>query len=297
MSEIQIGNVSIPCRYLNRHGLIAGATGSGKTQTIKYLLHALYKEGISALVTDIKGDMLSIIDDDETFNTQIRYWDVFGENGLPIRTTLSRFGVYEFAKYLGLNTTQTGCLFIIFAYAQENDLAINNIYDLQKIMHLMLSYRKEISETYGLISSTSMGAIQRALLELKMDGGEKLFGCDCFNIEHFIDGKIQILDAVKLYEHPTLYAAFLIFLLGKIYKELPEVGDLEKPKLVLFFDEAHLMFYDMPKQLREKVLKTIRLIRSKGVGIFFATQGIKDIPNDIQAQLTTKIIHKLNLST
>lgn len=326
MSELMIGKgknaANLNLKMLNRHGLIAGATGTGKTVSLKVLAEQLSLAGVPVFLADIKGDLtniakageitekvasrienLGIKDDFEPQAFPVRLWDVFGEAGVPVRTTISSMGAPLLARILNLNDTQAGILNIAFKVANDKNWALVDLKDLQSILKELADNSSEYSGAYGNIAKQSVASIQRNLLVLEQEGGHIFFGEPALNLMDFIQtesdgrGVINILSATKLFNSPSLYSTFLLWMLMSLFENLPEVGDLEKPKLVFFFDEAHLLFKDAPKVFLDKVEQIVRLIRSKGVGIFFITQNPMDLPENILAQLGNRIQHALRAYT
>ncbi|MDT3993653.1 DUF853 family protein, partial [Mammaliicoccus fleurettii] len=305
----------------NRHGLIAGATGTGKTITLKVLAEQFSKAGVPVFMSDIKGDISSIAEsgsindkiqerldllklDDYSNNAYpVTLFDVFQKNGVPVRTTITEMGPLLIGKLLDLNNTQLGVLDIVFKVADESGLLLIDMKDFKALLKEINANRAEYAEKYGNISSASIGAIQRSLLRLESEGAETFFGEPALELEDFIKfdesgkGMINVLDASVLYQKPKLYATFLLWLLSELFESLPEVGDPEKPKIVFFFDEAHLLFNDSSKELIEKVEQVVRLIRSKGVGIYFVTQNPIDIPESVLGQLGNRVQHALRSYT
>lgn len=300
----------------NRHGLISGATGTGKTVTLQRIAEEFSGIGVPVFATDIKGDLTGIsqkgsisgkmattleergINAPEAIACPTILWDVFGENGHPVRATVSHMGPLLLSRMLDLNETQTGVLTLIFKVADDNNLLLLDMKDLRAIVQFIGENAKEFTTAYGNISTASIGAIQRALLQLETEGAEHFFGEPMLNMDDMlqtIDGKgvVNILTADRLMNAPRVYAAFLLWMLSELYEQLPEVGDLEQPKFVLFFDEAHLIFKDASKALLERIELVVRLIRSKGVGVYFATQNPTDIPQSILAQLGNRVQHAL----
>lgn len=306
---------------LNRHGLIAGATGTGKTITLKVLAEQFSSLGIPIFLPDVKGDLFSFCEagvmneaikkriqlfglDSFNFNHfPIRVWDFFSALGIPIRITISEMGPLLLAKLCNLNDTQTGILNIAFKIADDNGWLLLDIKDLKSVLIYMGEHASELKLEYGNISSASVGAVQRSIMNLETEGAKDFFGEPALQLEDFFSieengfGTINILNASKLYQRPHLYSAFLLWFLSELYETFPEVGDLEKPKCVFFFDEAHLMFDNCPKVLLDKIAQIIRLIRSKGIGIFFVTQNPTDIPEVILSQLGNRIQHALRSYT
>lgn len=325
MTEIQVGvgkePIMMQLNMLNRHGLIAGATGTGKTVTLKVLAEQLSLAGVPVFLADIKGDLTNIAKEGaltdklsqrlekigyKDFETQafpVRLWDVLGQAGHPVRATISEMGPLMLSRLLGLNDTQEGILNIVFKIADEKGWLLIDLKDLQAILKEVYDHASDYSAIYGNIAKQSVSAIQRSLLVLEQEGGEVFFGEPALELTDFIvtddkgQGIVNILNATKLFQSPTLYATFLMWMLAELYETLPEVGDLDKPKFVFFFDEAHLLFKDAPKAFVEKVEQMVRLIRSKGVGIFFITQNPLDLPESILAQLGNRVQHALRAYT
>ena len=307
--------------FANRHGLIAGATGTGKTITLRILLEEFSRIGVPVFVSDIKGDLSGIakaggenpkVSERITTlgiqNFQYRgfpttFWDIYGERGHPIRTTISEIGPILLSRILDLNDTQSGVLSIIFKIADDNRMLLLDLKDLQAMIRYAADNASELKSGYGNISTASTGAIQRSLLTLEEQGASLFFGEPALDINNFIattndgTGIINILAADRLYQSPKLYATFLLWLLSELFEVLPEIGDPEKPKLVFFFDEAHLLFQDSSQKLEEKIIQIVRLIRSKGVGIYFITQNPSDIPDAVLGQLGNRIQHALRAFT
>ncbi|XOV84254.1 MAG: helicase HerA-like domain-containing protein [bacterium] len=306
----------------NRHGLIAGATGTGKTVTLQVLAEGFARAGVPVFAVDVKGDLSGIsqpgrphkeidrrvnllgLADYKASAHPTLFWDIFGERGHPVRTTISEMGPDILAALLDLNETQTGILYACFAIADDEGLLLLDLKDLRSLLAFMSDNAKDLRGQYGNISSASVGAIQRRLLVLEAQGGERLFGEPAIALKDLMQkdfsgiGVISLLDAERLVrESPKLYAAFLLWLLSELFEELPEAGDLEQPKIVLFFDEAHLLFKDMPKGLLEKVEQVFRLIRSKAVGIYLITQSPLDVPENVLGQMGMKIQHALRAFT
>jgi len=309
-------------KMANRHGLITGATGTGKTVTLQTLSETFSEMGVPVFAADMKGDLSGVakIGGNKESVTKrvdgyglkekgfaykpfpVRLWDVFGEQGHPVRTTVTAMGPLLLERLLNLNDTQGAILSMAFRIADDNNLLLIDLKDLQKMIQFIGDNRKEFTTKYGNISPASIGAIQRSLLRLESEGADKFFGEPEFEITDFIQteqgkGVINILAADKLMNAPRVYTTFLLWLLDDLYETLPEVGDLEKPKLVFFFDEAHLLFNDMPSSLLEKVEQIVRLIRSKGVGVYFCTQNPADIPESILGQLGNRVQHALRAYT
>ncbi|MDO4814706.1 MAG: DUF853 family protein [Gemella sp.] len=306
---------------LNRHGIIAGATGTGKTISLKVLTEQFSKAGIPVFLADIKGDLATLaksgslegkvaervssmgLDDFANQGYPVRLWDVFQEKGHPIRATISEMGPLLLARLLELNETQTGILNIAFRVADDKGLLLIDMKDLKAMLNDLAENSSEYSTQYGNITKQSIGAIQRSLLTLEDQGGDDFFGEPAIDLADFMqlnqDGKgfINILMAQKLFGSPKLYSTFLLWMLTELFEMLPEVGDLDKPKMIFFFDEAHLLFNDAPKAFVERVEQVVRLIRSKGVGIYFVTQNPVDIPENILGQLGNRIQHALRAYT
>lgn len=303
----------------NRHGLITGATGTGKTITLQKLIESFSSIGVPCVVSDIKGDLSGIASIGgnnpkvserlslmglEAAYTQfpVTFWDVWGENGHPVRTTVSDMGPLLLSRLLGLNETQSGVLNLTFKVADDEGLALLDLKDLRSMVQNIGERAKELSLNYGNVSSASIGAIQRALLSLESQGADMLFGEPMLNIHDLIQtvegkGVVNLLDATKLMNTPKLYASLLLWMLAELFEALPEAGDTKTPKLLFFFDEAHLLFNDAPDILVEKIEQVVRLIRSKGVGIYFITQHPNDIPEKVAAQLGNRIAHALRAFT
>lgn len=309
-------------KMANRHGLITGATGTGKTVTLQTLSETFSDMGVPVFAADMKGDLSGVAKiggNKESVNKRVetyklgekgfefkafpvRFWDVFGEQGHPVRTTITSMGPLLLERLLQLNDTQGAILSMIFRIADDNNLLLIDLKDLQKMVQFVGDNRQEFITKYGNISPASIGAIQRALLRLESEGADKFFGEPDLEITDFIQteqgkGVINILAADKLMNSPRVYTTFLLWLLDDLYDTLPEVGDMDKPKLVFFFDEAHLLFNDMPKPLLEKVEQIVRLVRSKGVGVYFCTQNPADIPESILGQLGNRVQHALRAYT
>ena len=312
-------------RRANRHGLIAGATGTGKTVTLQGLAEGFSKVGVPVFVSDVKGDLSGLAmpgsptskihdtfkaraeeigDNDWVYaDTPVQFWDLFGEQGHPIRTTVSEMGPLLLSRLMGLNEVQEGVLTIAFHVADKEGLLLLDLDDLQSMLVNCAERADELSTTYGNVSKQSVGTIQRSLLQLRSQGGEHFFGepaldiADLINVDDQGRGFVNILAADKLMASPKLYATFLLWLLSELFEDLPEIGDPDKPKLVFFFDEAHLLFDDAPPALVEKVEQVVRLIRSKGVGVYFITQNPIDIPEKIAGQLGNRVQHALRAFT
>lgn len=309
--------VSLLSSMTNRHGLIAGATGTGKTASVRVVIEALSRIGVPTFVADVKGDLaglsqpgsgeqkfldrantVGIADYAPKYFPTI-FWDVFGKEGHPIRATISDLGPLLLSRLLGLNETQSAVLTIVFKIADENGLLLHDLKDLQAVVQHVGENSKNYSSSYGNISSASIGAIQRGVITLSEQGGEEFFGIPMLDIDDLLktdghgQGIINILSATKLMQQPRVYSTMLLWLLSELYERLPEVGDLDKPKFVFFFDEAHLLFDEAPKVLLEKIELVVRLVRSKGVGVFFISQLPTDIPDSVLGQLGNRIQHAL----
>ena len=308
-------------KMVNRHGLIAGATGTGKTVSIRVLAETFSDMGVPVFLADIKGDVSGMckagepnkhVDERvESMKIQnfsysaypVRFYDVFGKKGIPVRTTISDMGPILIARILDLNDTQEGVLQIVFKIADDNGYLLIDLKDLRAMVQHVGEHAKEYTTTYGNISAQSIGTIQRNLLTLSSDGGEIFFGEPELDLHDWLvcdelgRGFINILDCVTLVQSPLLYSTFLLWMLSTLYEMMPEAGDLEKPKMVFFFDEAHLLFSDAPKALLQKIEQVARLIRSKGIGIYFITQSPSDIPDNVLSQLGNKIQHALRAYT
>lgn len=313
--------VALNPRYANRHGLIAGATGTGKTVTLQVLAEGFADLGVPVFLADVKGDLSGVsqpgapnpklaervkrlgIDDFAFVGAPTVFWDVFGEQGHPVRTTISEMGPLLIARLLELNDAQEGVLNVAFEFADEEGLLLLDLKDLRSALQYVAEHAKEFSTRYGNVSAASVGAILRRLLQIEREGGEQFFGEPALDINDFLQaaadgrGRVNVLAADKLTQTPNLYATFLLWLLSELFERLPEVGDLDKPRLVFFFDEAHLLFDNAPKVVRDKVEQVVRLIRSKGVGVYFITQSPLDIPEDVLGQLGNRIQHALRAFT
>jgi DNA helicase HerA-like ATPase len=307
-------------KLANRHGLVTGATGTGKTVTLQVLAEGFSRAGVPVFAADIKGDLSGIAAMGEAKDFLVKraadmgfafqpdeypviFWDVFGEQGHPTRTTISEMGPLLLSRLLDLNDVQEGALNIAFRIADEEGLLLLDLKDLRAILNYVAERAPELTTKYGNISKQTIGAIQRSLLVLENQGGSKLFGepalalKDLMRVDRDGRGYINILAAEKLMESPRLYATFLLSLLSELFEELPEVGDPDRPKLVFFFDEAHLLFTDAPKALLDKIEQVVRLIRSKGVGVYFVTQNPLDVPDKVLAQLGNRVQHALRAFT
>ena len=309
-------------KMANRHGIITGASGSGKTITLKVLAESFSEAGVPVFLADVKGDLAGMCvagEHNENIDKRIKdlklenfnfkdfptvFWDVYGENGHPIRTTISNIGPKLLSRMLNLTEAQEGILTIIFKIAEDENLEIIDLKDLRALLTYVGDKRKDYTLNYGNITLQSIGAIQRSLLSLEEDGGDYFFGKPDFDINDLIKydvnngfGFINILHATELFQKPTLYATFLLWLLTSLYQKLPEVGDLEKPKIAFFFDEAHLLFSEMPDHMIKQIIQIVKLIRSKGIGLYFVSQSPSDIPDEILSQLGNRIQHVLRYYT
>lgn len=307
---------------LNRHGIITGATGTGKTVSLQVIAESMSAMGIPVFITDIKGDVSGIAKPGgpnpkveqrvesmklaaEGFKAQgcpVRFWDIFGMDGHPLRTTISEMGPILISRILDLNDTQSGVLQMVFKIADENGLLLLDLKDLRKMVEYVTENRVELTKNYGNMATATLGSIQRGLIGLEDQGGDVFFGEPALSLNDLMqlqDGKglVNIMAADRLMQSPRIYASFLLWLMSELYENLPETGDLAKPKLVLFFDEAHLIFSNAPKVLLDKIEQVVRLIRSKGVGIFFITQNPADIPEMVLAQLGNRVQHALRAYT
>ena len=303
----------------NRHGLVAGATGTGKTVTLKVLAESFSDMGVPVVLADVKGDIAGLVNpnsDSEDMQNRIRrfgldeagfafkgcpvtLWDIFGEKGVTLRTTISEMGPTLLARLMDLNPLQTDILSIVFKIADDANLLLIDTKDLKAMLNFVSENNREFEGQYGKMSPQSISAIIRALVALEVAGGDRFFGEPALNIMDLFNfdmgkGMINIIDSSSLINNPKLYSTFLLYLLSELFERLPEVGDMPKPKMVFFFDEAHLLFNDAPKALLEKIEQVVKLIRSKGVGVYFCTQNPKDIPNGVLAQLGNKVEHALH---
>ncbi len=325
---IFIGKAGTPQELIlkraNRHGLIAGATGTGKTVTLQILAEGFSRAGVPVFMADVKGDLAGMAMpgspthklhdmltaraaemglDYAYADNPVIFWDLFGEQGHPIRTTVSEMGPLLLARLMGLNDTQEGVLTIAFRFADDEQLLLLDLKDLQAMLTHVAEQADALSTRYGNISKATVGAIQRQLLQLESQGGAHFFGEPALDLMDLIAtddsgrGQVNILAADKLMASPKLYSTFLLWLLSELFEALPEVGDPDKPKLVFFFDEAHLLFDEAPKALLEKIEQVVRLIRSKGVGVYFITQNPIDVPEDIAGQLGNRVQHALRAFT
>lgn len=311
----------IQSKMANRHGLIAGATGTGKTVTLRKMAEALSDDGIPVFLVDVKGDLSGLVQKGslqgkiaervEQFELggesylngyPVSFWDVFGETGIPLRTTISEMGPLLLSRLLNLNATQEGLLNLIFRVADDKGLLLIDLKDLRAMLKYVADNAKAFQVEYGNVSAASVGAIQRALLTLENEGATNLFGEPALNLDDWLQtrdgrGVVNVLNAQKLINSPKMYSAFLLWLMAELFERLPEVGDPDKPKFVMFFDEAHLMFDDAPEALINKVEQVVRLIRSKGVGVYFVTQNPLDLPDTVLGQLGNRVQHALRAFT
>ena len=314
-------NLYIVPKMANRHGLIAGATGTGKTVTMKVLAESFSAMGVPVFMSDVKGDVSGMCrpgDDTPDMRARIerfgienfqfrsyptRFWDIFGLRGHPVRVTVSDMGPMLLARLLGLTDVQSGVLNIVFRVADDNGLLLIDLKDLRALLQYVGDNRVEFTTQYGNVTTASIGAIQRALLAFEEEGGVEIFGEPDLDIRDFMrtdtDGRgfINLLASDRLIQSPTVYATFLLWLMTELFEKLPEVGDLDKPRMIFFFDEAHLLFNDAPKALLQKIVQVVKLIRSKGVGIYFVSQSPSDIPDEVLAQLSNRIQHGLRAYT
>ena len=304
----------------NRHGLITGATGTGKTVTLQRLAEGFSRIGVPVFMADVKGDLSGIsqsgqmtpklrerlqscgLPEPQFGACPVTFWDVFGEQGHPVRTTVSELGPLLLARMLNLNETQSGVLTLVFKIADDNGLLLLDLKDLRAMCQFVGDHAKRFTTDYGNISAASIGAIQRGLLALGEQGGERFFGEPALKIDDLMQtdggaGRLNVLAADKLMQQPRIYAVFLLWLLSELFEALPEVGDPEKPTLVFFFDEAHLLFDEAPKPLLDKIEQVVRLIRSKGVGVYFVTQNPLDVPEAVLGQLGNRVQHALRAYT
>lgn len=303
----------------NRHGFIAGATGTGKTVTLKVLAESFSDLGVPVFLADVKGDLAGMLEpgvDSESMQKRIvkfqladtgfhyqayptEFFDIYGQNGIQLRTTISDMGPVLLSRILGLNDIQSQILSIAFKIADDNQLLLIDTKDLKAMLNWLDDHKADYKQDYGNISGSSVAAITRAIITLEMNGGDIFFGEPALKIQDLFQrssdgrGVINILDSESLINNPSLYSTFLLWLLPELFEQLPEVGDMEKPKMVFFFDEAHLLFDDAPKELLQKITQVVRLIRSKGIGVYFVTQNPGDIPDDVLSQLGNKIEHGL----
>ncbi|MFZ5555128.1 MAG: helicase HerA-like domain-containing protein [Pseudomonadota bacterium] len=316
------GNIEIALlpKMANRHGLVTGATGTGKTVTLQTLAQGFSRMGVPVFLADVKGDLSGIsrpggsnkkvaervellkLEGFEYAGCPVVFWDVFGEQGHPVRSTISEMGPLLLGRMLNLNDTQQGVLTLAFKIADDAGMLLLDLKDLRAMLNFVGENARSFTTEYGNISAASVGAIQRGLLQLEHEGGERVFGEPALNIDDLMQtergqGVVNILAAGKLMNSPKVYATLLLWLLSELFENLPEVGDPEKPKLVFFFDEAHLLFDDAPAALLDKIEQVVRLIRSKGVGVYFVTQNPLDIPDTVLAQLGNRVQHALRAFT
>jgi DNA helicase HerA-like ATPase len=308
-------------KMANRHGLVAGATGTGKTVTLQVMAEAFSRIGVPVFAADVKGDLSGIshpgtpspkiderakklkLSDFSYAACPVTFWDVFGEQGHPVRATISEMGPLLLARLLNLNDIQESVLALVFKIADDNGLLLLDVKDLQALLQYVGENSKQFQTPYGNISAASIGSIQRGLLALQQQGAAKFFGEPALNLDDLMQtdsnghGIVNILAADKLTQSPKVYATFLLWLLTALFERLPEVGDPEKPKLIFFFDEAHLLFADLPKVIEDKVVQVVRLIRSKGVGVYFVTQNPLDLPETVLGQLSNRVQHALRAFT
>jgi DNA helicase HerA-like ATPase len=325
--KIWVAQGELPCCLLlnqaNRHGLIAGATGTGKTVTLKVLAESFSDAGVPVFMADVKGDVTGMaqagamsdglrkrlgyfnLTEDEVrfYGAPCRIWDMLGDAGCPVRITISDMGPVLLSRLLGLTDVQQGVLNVVFRVADDQGMLLLDLKDLRSMLAYVADHAKDYETTYGRVSSQSVGAIQRALLAIEDQGGDIFFGepdldiNDWFACDEDGRGYVNILNASKLIQMPQIYAMFLLWMLSTLFEVLPEVGDPDKPRFVFFFDEAHLLFDDMPKQLNDKIVQVVKLIRSKGVGVYFITQSPSDIPDEVLAQLSNRVQHGLRAYT
>ena len=325
--KIWVAQGEVPCCLLlnqaNRHGLIAGATGTGKTVTLKVLAEGFSEAGVPVFMADVKGDVtgmaqagtmsdglrkrlgyFGLTEEEVRFTgAPCRIWDMLGEGGCPVRITISDMGPVLLSRLLGLTDVQQGVLNVVFRVADDQGMLLLDLKDLRSMLAYVAEHAKDYETTYGRVSPQSVGAIQRALLAVEDQGGDIFFGepdldlADWFACAEDGRGYVNILNAAKLIQMPQIYAMFLLWMLSTLFEILPEVGDLDKPKFVFFFDEAHLLFDDMPKQLTDKIVQVVKLIRSKGVGVYFITQSPSDVPAEVLAQLNNRVQHGLRAYT
>lgn len=323
--HIWVGQGEVPCNLLlnqaNRHGLIAGASGTGKTVTLKVLAEGFSKAGVPVFMADVKGDVTGIAqagDDTENIAKRVekfgiedwqlegcptRLWDMLDDQGIPVRITISDMGPIMLSRLLELTEVQEGVLNIVFRVADDQQMLLIDLKDLRAMLNYVSEHSKEIETTYGKVSSQSVGAILRALIAIEDQGGDTFFGepnldlNDWFATDENGQGYVNVLNAARLINSPQIYAMFLLWMLSELFETLPEVGDGDKPKFVFFFDEAHLLFNDMPTELRDKIIQVVKLIRSKGVGLYFITQSPSDIPDEVLAQLSNRVQHGLRAYT
>ena len=314
--------VTMELNMCNRHGLIAGASGTGKTITMKAMAESFSDAGVPVFLCDVKGDVsglampgvasesmekridkFGVRDSFEYKAYPVTFWDIFQENGHPIRATISDMGPEILARILNLTPAQEGVLNIVFKIAEDKGLLLVDLKDLKAVLNFVSEHKSEFITTYGNVTTQSIGGVLRALIPLENQGGDVFFGEPALDIMDWIrrdlngKGMINILDSVKLVQNPTLYASFMLWMMAELFERLPEAGDMDKPKLVFFFDEAHMLFADAPKVLVQKIEQVVKLIRSKGVGIYFVTQSPSDIPDSVLAQLSNRVQHALRAYT
>ena len=325
MNDIYVGkgdqDVYLLGKYANRHGLIAGATGTGKSVSLMVLAEGFSRLGVPVFLADVKGDLAGLsqpgqasdkvqnrlkklgVKDWSAQANPVVFWDLYGKNGHPVRTTISEMGAPLLARVFELNDTQEGVLTVAFKVADDNGLLLLDLDDLRSMLAFVSENAKEISGKYGLVSTQSIGAIQRAVLCLEQEGGDQFFGEPALDLADFMRrdltgrGVVNVLAAESLIHKPRLYATFLLWMLSELFENLPEVGDVEVPKLVFFFDEAHLLFADAPDSLRQRIEQVVRLIRSKGVGVYFISQLPDDVPDQVLGQLGNRLQHALRAFT
>ncbi len=321
LAKSEDGYPALLPQMANRHGLITGATGTGKTVTLQSIAERLSYAGVPVFMADVKGDLSGMgapgvpsekmlkriadlgLEGFQPYANSVAFWDVFGDNGIPVRATISDMGPLLLARLLNLNDTQTGVLQLVFKIADDQGLLLLDLKDLRAMVQHVGDNAKEFTTEYGNVSAASIGAIQRGLLTLEQQGGDQFFGEPMLDIHDLMQvdengrGIINVLAAEKLVQAPALYSTFLLWLLSELFEQLPEAGDLDKPKLVFFFDEAHLLFSDAPQALTDKVEQVVRLIRSKGVGVYFVTQNPLDVPEKILGQLGNRVQHALRAFT
>ncbi|MEY4730937.1 MAG: putative ATPase, partial [Pseudomonadota bacterium] len=314
-------DLSLLPQMSNRHGLIAGATGTGKTVSLQVLAENFSRNGVPVFMADVKGDLAGMsqagkenpkikarldllkITDHAYQSYPVTFWDVFGEQGHPVRATVSEMGPLLLARILNLNEVQQGVLALVFKIADDNGLLLLDLKDLRAMIQHVGDNASDFTTEYGNVSTASIGAIQRGFLELEQQGGTNFFGEPALNFDDWMQtdskgrGQINILAADKLMQAPRLYSTFLLWMLSELYEKLPEIGDPEKPKLVFFFDEAHLLFSDAPTALMQKIELVVRLVRSKGVGVYFVTQNPLDVPDIVLGQLGNRVQHALRSFT
>lgn len=308
-------------KMANRHGLVAGATGTGKTVSLQVMAENFSRIGVPVFAADIKGDLSGIsqpgtstpkvaerikqlgMKDAAFSGSPVAFWDIYGEQGHPVRTTISDMGPLLLSRMFNLNDIQSGVLSLVFKIADDSGLLLLDTKDLRAMLQFVGDNQDQFNTSYGKVSAASVGAIQRALMDLETQGGDKFFGEPALDLDDFLQtdnkgrGQVNIMAADKLMLSPKIYATFLLWLMAELYEKMPEVGDLEKPKLVFFFDEAHLLFTDAPQVLLDKVEQIIRLVRSKGVGVYFVTQNPLDVPDTVLGQLGNRVQHALRAFT